>query len=141
MIDFLNPNYYDVDAIPADVPNRPLLIELYERMNEQNERLWEFFTEMTEDPDHKRMTAEAIKPRTLRTSYRKKKAKVLNEMARRKELLEESDDIGYKQFLKDEGFDDLLSPEDRDFTDGKTNGLKRVAGRKNRTSWGKLGDY
>ena len=141
MIDFLNPNYYDVDAIPADAPNRPLLVELYERMNEQNERLWMFFTEMAEDPDHKRMTAEAVKPRTLRTSYRKKKAKALDEIARRKELSEESDDIGYKQFLKDEGFDDLLSPEDRDFTDGKTNGLKRVAGRKNRTSWGKLGDY
>ena len=37
-IDFLNPEYYDVDAIPADVPNKALLIELYERMNAQNER-------------------------------------------------------------------------------------------------------
>ena len=52
MIDFLNPNYYDVSEIPDDVPNKPLLVELYERMNEQNERLWMFFTEMTESPDY-----------------------------------------------------------------------------------------
>ncbi len=140
-INFLSPQCYDVNDITDDMPNKELLTSLFERMNEQNERLWMFFTEMNEDPHHKRMTAEAVKPRTLRASYRKKKAKVMNEIARRKELLAEEDESGYKQFLKDEGFDDLLSPEDRDFSDAKAKGLKRVAGRKTRTSWGTSGDF
>ena len=46
-INFLDPIYYDVATIPADAPNKALLVELYQRMNEQNERLWMFFPEMT----------------------------------------------------------------------------------------------
>tara|TARA_Y100000114_G_C11721608_1_gene308785 strand:- start:365 stop:712 length:348 start_codon:yes stop_codon:yes gene_type:complete len=100
MIDFLNPNYYDVSEIPDDVPNKPLLVELYERMNEQNERLWMFFTEMTESPDYKPMSAESIKPRTLRKKKAKKPA------AEKPRAIDnpESEEFmaGYKEFLKDE---------------------------------------
>ncbi len=103
MIDFLNPNYYDVDDIPADAPNKALLVELYQRMNEQNERLWMFFTEMTEDPGHVRMKNEFIKPRQHRASYKKRKAKA---MKAREE--KEADELGYKAFLKEEGFTDLI---------------------------------
>jgi hypothetical protein len=100
MIDFLNPNYYDVDAIPDDVPNKPLLVELYERMNDQNERLWMFFTEMTESPSYKPMTAESIKPRTLRKKKAKKKAA---EKPRDIDNPESEEFMtGYKEFLKDE---------------------------------------
>ena len=99
-IDFLNPNYYDVDAIPDDVPNRPLLVELFERMNAQNERLWEFFTLMTEDPDHKRMSAEAIKPRQHRKKRKKPK------QAEKPRTIDDPDSeefmAGYKAFLKEE---------------------------------------
>jgi len=101
MIDFLNPNYYDVDAIPDDVPNKPLLIELYNRMNEQNERLWMFFTEMVEDPDHKRMSAEAVKPRQHRKKFKKRqereqKARAIDDVK------SEAFEAGYKAFLKEE---------------------------------------
>ena len=108
MIDFLNPEFYDVDAIPEDTPNKPLLIELYERMNEQNERLWMFFTEMSEDPQHKRMTAEAVKPRTLRRKFgtKPKAANDRNTMKGRFGMMsydeKESDDAGYKEFLANE---------------------------------------
>ena len=97
MIDFLNPNYYDVSEIPDDVPNKALLVELYERMNEQNERLWMFFTEMTESPDYKPMSAESIKPRTLR----KKKA-----VAPKPKAIDNPDSSefmdGYKKFMAEE---------------------------------------
>ena len=99
-IDFLNPNYYDVDAIPDDVPNRPLLVELFERMNAQNERLWEFFTEMVESPDYKPMKAEAIKPR----QHRKKRKKPKQAEKPRSIDDPESEEFmaGYKEFLKEE---------------------------------------
>ena len=100
MIDFLNPNYYDVSEIPDDVPNKPLLVELYERMNEQNERLWMFFTEMTESPDYKPMSAESIKPRTLR---KKKAKKPATEKPRAIDNPESEEFMaGYKEVLKDE---------------------------------------
>ena len=50
---FLDPIFYDVSDIPEDAPNKPLLRELYERENAQNERLWMFFTEMVESADYK----------------------------------------------------------------------------------------
>ena len=103
MIDFLNPNFYDVSDIPADAPNKALLVELYQRMNEQNERLWMFFTEMTEDPGHVTMKNEFIKPRQHRASYKKRKAKAMK--AREEKEVDES---GYKAFLKEEGFTDLI---------------------------------
>ena len=103
MIDFLNPNFYDVSDIPADAPNKALLVELYQRMNEQNERLWMFFTEMTEDPGHVAMKNEFIKPRQHRASYKKRKAKAMK--AREEKEVDES---GYKAFLKEEGFTDLI---------------------------------
>jgi len=112
MIDFLNPNYYDVDAIPDDVPNKPLLIELYNRMNEQNERLWMFFTEMTESPGYKPMRAEAVKPRTLRKKKGSAKrrefslCKVTGRMIKKSRPVDDPDseefEAGYKEFLKDE---------------------------------------
>ena len=96
-INFLDPNYYDVDAIPADAPNKALLIELYERMNEQNERLWEFFTEMIESPDWKPMTAASIKPRTLRRKKRKTPEPKPIDKVDSDEFME-----GYKAFMKEE---------------------------------------
>ena len=100
-IDFMNPNYYDVAAIPADAPNKPLLVELYERMNEQNERLWMFFTEIAEDPNHKRMTAEAIKPRQHRKKFKKRQ-----EQARKARAIDDVKsadfEAGYKEFLANE---------------------------------------
>lgn len=97
---FLDPVYYDINDIHPDAPNKPLLKELFERENAQNERLWMFFTEMTEDPHHKRMTAEAIKPRTLR----KKKAKKPKAEKPRDIDNPESEEFmtGYKEFLKEE---------------------------------------
>ena len=123
-INFLDPEYYDVADIHPDAPNKPLLEELFARMNEQNERLWEFFTEMTEDPQWNAMTAEAIKPRQQRKYFKKRKAKALKELARSQELSEDEDSAGYKQFLKDEGFDDLLSPEDRNHTKSQIQGYR-----------------
>ena len=102
-INFLDPIYYDVSAIPEDAPNKALLAELYQRMNEQNERLWMFFTEMTEDPGHVRMKNEFIKPRQHRASYKKRKAKSLKAKEEK-----EADELGYKAFLKEEGFTDLI---------------------------------
>ena len=100
-INFLDPNFYDVADIPADAPNKALLIELYERMNEQNERLFYFFTEMTEDPGWKPMKAEAIKPRTLRKKVRQKMAKA--EKARAVDKVDSTEFMeGYKAFIKEE---------------------------------------
>ena len=100
-INFLDPNYYDIDAIPADAPNKALLVELYQRMNEQNERLFYFFTEMTEDPQWKPMKAEAIKPRTLRKKIRQK-----NKALKKARAVDEVDSPefmeGYKAFMKEE---------------------------------------
>ena len=94
---FLDPIYYDVSEIPEDTPNKALLAELYQRENEQNERLFYFFTEMVEDPQWKPMSANSIKPRTLR---RKKaaapKPKAIDKV--------DSDEFmeGYKNFMKEE---------------------------------------
>ena len=100
-INFLDPNYYDVAAIPEDAPNKALLIELYERMNEQNERLFYFFTEMTEDPGWKRMSAASIKPR----QHRKKRMHP-NHVSRKPRAVDEVDSTefmeGYKAFMKEE---------------------------------------
>ena len=95
---FLDPVYYDI--IHPDAPNKPLLKELFERENAQNERLWMFFTEMTEDPHWKAMKAEAIKPRTLR----KKKAQKPKAEKPRDIDNPESEEFmaGYKEFLKEE---------------------------------------
>ena len=112
MIDFLNPEYYDVSDITDDMPNKPLLEELFERMNKQNERLWMFFTEMIEDPQHKRMTAEAIKPRTLRKKKGKRKhreytlCKETGRMVKKSRPVDNPDseefEAGYKEFLANE---------------------------------------
>ena len=87
---FLDPVYYDINDIHPDAPNKPLLKELFERENAQNERLWEFFTEMIEDPQWKAMKAEAIKPRTLRKkreNRRKMAPRALPERVARKNSL------------------------------------------------------
>jgi len=97
---FLDPVYYDVNDIHPDAPNKPLLKELFERENAQNERLWEFFTEMTEDPQWKAMKAEAIKPR----QHRKKRKKPKQAEKPRTIDDPESEEFmaGYKAFLKEE---------------------------------------
>ncbi len=112
MIDFLNPEYYDVSDITDDMPNKELLTSLFERMNEQNERLWMFFTEMNEDPGHKRMTAEAIKPRTLRKKKGKRKpreytlCKETGRLIKKSRPVDNQDseefEAGYKEFLANE---------------------------------------
>ena len=97
---FLDPVYYDINDIHPDAPNKPLLEELFERENAQNERLWEFFTEMTEDPQWKAMKAEAIKPRQHRKKHKKPK------QAEKPRDIDnpESEEFmaGYKEFLKEE---------------------------------------
>ena len=97
---FLDPVYYDINDIHPDAPNKPLLKELFERENAQNERLWEFFTEMTEDPQWKAMKAEAIKPR----QHRKKRKKPKQAEKPRTIDDPESEEFmaGYKAFLKEE---------------------------------------
>lgn len=97
---FLDPVYYDINDIHPDAPNKPLLEELFERENAQNERLWEFFTEMTEDPQWKAMKAEAIKPR----QHRKKRKKPKQAEKPRTIDDPESEEFmaGYKAFLKEE---------------------------------------
>jgi hypothetical protein len=100
-INFLDPIYYDVNDITDDMPNKALLEELFQRMNDQNERLWEFFTEITEDPHHKRMTAEAIKPRQHRKKFKKRqererKARPIDD------IKSDEFEAGYKAFLKEE---------------------------------------
>ena len=112
-IDFLNPEYYDVKDIHPDCPNKPLIEELFEAMNAQNERLWMFFTEMTENPEWKPMSAMSIKPRQHRPKHKKymeRKAAIEKSRTLRpfKEMNEEEEESGYKDFLKEEGFDDLL---------------------------------
>jgi DUF1009 family protein len=96
-INFLDPIFYDVTEISEEAPNKALLTELYERMNAQNERLWEFFTEMIESPGYKPMSANSIKPRTLR----KKKATAPKvkpiDNPDTEEFME-----GYKAFMKEE---------------------------------------
>ena len=98
---FLDPVYYDINDIHPEAPNKPLLEELFERENAQNERLWEFFTEMIEDPQWKAMKAEAIKPRTLRKKRKAKKPK-----AEKPRNIDDPDSeefmAGYKAFLKEE---------------------------------------
>ena len=97
---FLDPVYYDINDIHPDAPNKPLLEELFERENAQNQRLWEFFTEMTEDPGWKAMKAEAIKPR----QHRKKRKKPKQAEKPRTIDDPESEEFmaGYKAFLKEE---------------------------------------
>ena len=99
-INFLDPIYYDISEVPDDVPNRAHLEALFDRMNEQNERLWEFFTEMTEDPQWKAMSSEAIKPR----QHRKKRKKAKQPEKPRNIDDPESEEFmtGYKEFLKEE---------------------------------------
>ena len=100
-INFNDPIYYDVADITDDMPNKDLLVELFERMNEQNERLWMFFTEMTEDPGHVAMKNEFIKPRQHRAKYKKRKAK---EVKPKPIDNVDSDEFmeGYKAFMKEE---------------------------------------
>jgi len=98
---FLDPVYYDINDIHPDAPNKPLLKELFERENEQNERLWMFFTEMAEDPDHKRMTAEAVKPRQHRKKFKKRQERERKAQAV-DDVKSEAFEAGYKAFLKEE---------------------------------------
>ena len=100
-MDFLNPIFYDVADITDDMPNKPLLIELYEAMNEQNERLWMFFEEIDEDPQHKVMKPSFIKPRQHRRKTKKRKTKELKPLGIDNEDSEEFME-GYKSFLKEE---------------------------------------
>jgi flagellar biosynthesis/type III secretory pathway protein FliH len=100
-INFLDPIYYDCADITDDMPNKELLKSLFERMNEQNERLFYFFTEMTEDPGWKAMKAEAIKPRQHRKKYRKRQEQARKAQAIDDEKSEEFE-AGYKAFLKEE---------------------------------------
>ena len=100
-INFLDPEYYDISEVPEDTPNIPLLTNLFNRMNEQNERLWEFFTDMIESPDYKPMTARQIKPRTLRK--KKAKRKPPTEKPRSIDDVDSEEFMtGYKAFMKDE---------------------------------------
>ena len=98
---FLDPIFYDVSDIPEDAPNKPLLRELYERENAQNERLWMFFTEMIESPSYKPMSAASIKPRTLR-----KKKKATSQQVDKPRAIDNPDSeefgAGYKDFLATE---------------------------------------
>ena len=100
-MNFLDPIYYDVADITDDMPNKPLLAELYEEMNAQNERLWMFFSDICEDPEHKSMRLEFIKPRQHRKKYKARKAK-----AQRARPIDKVDSeefmTGYKAFIKDE---------------------------------------
>ena len=99
-INFLDPLYYDIDDIHPEAPNKALLEELFTRMNDQNERLFYFFTEMVESPDYKPMKAEAIKPR----QHRKKRKKPKQAEKPRNIDDPESEEFmaGYKEFLKEE---------------------------------------
>ena len=100
-VNFLDPIYYDVADITDDMPNKDLLVELFERMNAQNERLWMFFTEMTEDPGHVVMKNEFIKPRQHRAKYKKRKAKAIE--PKPIDNVDSDDFIeGYKSFMKEE---------------------------------------
>jgi len=103
-INFLDPIFYDVADIHPEAPNKPLLIELFNRMNEQNERLWEFFTEMTEDPEWKPMKAMAIKPRQHRPKHKKHMNRKAQLQKARSIDKVDSDEFmeGYKAFIKDE---------------------------------------
>ena len=123
-MNFLNPTFYDVADITDDMPNKPLLAELYEEMNAQNERLWMFFEEIDEDPGHVAMKETFIKPRQHRPSYQKRKEEMEKKRVARLEQQEE-DSAGYKQFLKDEGFSDLLPSSEREHTKSQRDGYKR----------------
>jgi len=96
MTNFLDPQYYDVSTIHPDAPNKALLRELFERENAQNERLWMFFTEMTEDPQWKPMSAMSVKPRTLRKKRKAAKPRNIDNVD------SEEFEAGYKDFLKEE---------------------------------------
>ena len=100
-MDFLNPNFYDVADITDDMPNKPLLIELYEAMNEQNERLWMFFEEIDEDPQHKVMKPSFIKPRQHRRKAKRQPAKPIKPRTV-DDVDSEEFMTGYKAFLKEE---------------------------------------
>lgn len=109
-INFLDPIFYDISDVSDDVPNKPHLAELFNRMNEQNERLWEFFTEMTESPDYKPMSAQAIKPRSLRRK-RAANSKTYTRCELSGRMIEaqavdnpesEAFEAGYQDFLKEE---------------------------------------
>ena len=93
-INFLDPEYYDISEVSEDTPDIDLLTDLFNRMNEQNERLWE-------SPDYKPMTARSIMPRTLR----KKKAKKKPPSEKPRSIDDvDSDEFmqGFKAFMKDE---------------------------------------
>ena len=100
-MDFLNPNFYDVADITDDMPNKPLLIELFEEMNAQNERLWMFFEDIDEDPQHVAMKTAFIKPRQHRAKYKKQKARAIKPRTI-DDVDSEEFEAGYKTFLKDE---------------------------------------
>ena len=110
-IDFLNPEYYDVSTIHPDAPNKALLEELFAAMNEQNERLWMFFTEIEEDPDHKKFGYAETMHWKARANYHRTQgdAKRAKRLERRMALKEAKDadcdeafQEGYKDFLANE---------------------------------------
>ena len=110
-IDFLNPEYYDVSDIHPEAPNKPLLEELFKRENEQNERLWLFFTEIMEDPKHKKFGYAETMHWRARASYHRSQgdSKRAKRLERRMALEEakqcDSDETfmeGYKDFLANE---------------------------------------
>ncbi len=110
-INFLDPEYYDTNDITDDMPNKELLTSLFERMNEQNERLFYFFTEMIESPDYKPMSANSIKPRALRRKRAANKSKytkceLSGRMIEKAPAVDNPDseafEAGYQDFLKEE---------------------------------------
>jgi len=110
-IDFLNPEYYDVNGIHPDAPNKPLLRELFARMNDQNERLWMFFTELAEDPEHKKFGYAEIMHWKARANYHRsqgnarKAARLEKRMALEEAKSADHDEKfmdGYKEFLASE---------------------------------------
>ena len=110
-MNFLNPTYYDVADITDDMPNKALLVELFEAMNEQNERLWMFFELIDEDPEHKVMKKVFIKPRQHRRKRavdknRYKRDEYTGRMVKQPQPIDNTDSEefmdGYKAFLKDE---------------------------------------
>jgi len=96
-MDFLNLPRYDVTSTTD-----PVLKELYQLSNEQNERLEWFFLDIETDPDHKAMKLEFIKPRQHRAKSKRRSS------VERKRAEQAADERGYKNFLKEEGLTDLL---------------------------------
>ena len=110
-IDFLNPDYIDESDVHPDAPNKPLLLGLIQRYNEQCERLELLFMDIETDPTVKSFGYSETMHWKARANYHRTQgdAKRAKRLEQRMALKEARDADHDEEFM--EGYKDFLATE------------------------------